>query len=149
MRYNPTMSRVARNRKVTALRVFVGLLGLVALMTGASTVVFGVRSIVGVEVVTPTIDSEMRFFAVWYAGVGVLLLRAAPRAESEATTIRAVAALLFLAGCSRALSWAVVGRPHTLSLVLMVIELTIPVIVVPWQTYVARPGPKDGAELSA
>ena len=120
------------------LQIFLGLLGIVALVAGMSTVLFGVRAIMGAEVVTPTIDSEMRFFSVWYAGVGVLLLRVAPRAEFESKTIRAVFVLLFVAGCSRSLSWAVVGRPHTFSLVLMGIELVLPLIVVPWQAFASR-----------
>ena len=96
----------------TALQIFLGLLGSVAVVAGLSTVLLGVESILGAEEVSGTIDSEMRFFAVWYVAAGVVLLRTIPRVEMERTTIGAVALLFFLAGCARALSWLVVGRPR-------------------------------------
>ncbi|MGH2756743.1 MAG: DUF4345 domain-containing protein [Actinomycetota bacterium] len=121
-----------------ALKVFLTILGSIALVAGLGTVLFGVDSIVGAEPVSGTVDSEMRFYAVWYAGAGVVILRAAARVESAGTTIRAVVVLFFVAGCSRALSWLVVGRPHTVAVALMVIELALPLVILPWQAAVAR-----------
>ena len=114
------------------------MLGFVALVAGLGTVLFGVESIVGAEPVSATVDSEMRFYAVWYVGAGMILIRSARRVESDTTPIRAIAALLFIAGCSRALSWVVVGRPHTVAVTLMVIELVLPLVMLPWQAAVAR-----------
>ncbi|MBW3594567.1 MAG: DUF4345 domain-containing protein [Actinobacteria bacterium] len=130
---------MSRNHSRRALQVFLTILGSVAIVTGATTVILGVDSIVGAERVSGTVDSEMRFYAVWYVGAGVLLLREGARVESAYRVITAIAALFFLAGCSRALSWAVVGRPHKLSIVLMMIELALPFVVVPWQRRIARP----------
>lgn len=121
-------------------QIFLTLLGLGALIAGLGTALFGVASIVGAEQVSATVDSEMRFYAVWYAGAGAFLLRLAPRAASETATMRALAALLFIAGCSRGLSWLVVGRPHALSVTLMVIELSLPWVIVFWQSALARDG---------
>ena len=120
------------------LQVFTALLGSVAVVAGLSTVLLGADSIAGAESVSPSVDSEMRFYAVWYFGAGLALLRSVPRVESDSTIIRAVAALFFLAGCSRALSWMVLGKPHTVAVVLMVIELVLPLMIVPWQAAVAR-----------
>ena len=121
-----------------ALQIFLCVLGSVAVVAGLSTVFLGVDSVLGAEEVSGTVDSEMRFFAVWYAAAGVVLLRAVPRVESERKTIAAVAVLFFIAGCARALSWLVVGRPHAGAITLMVIELALPIVILPWQAAVAR-----------
>lgn len=99
--------------------------------------IFGAESVIGVGDYSATLDSEIRFYSVWYALTGVALLRASRRVAVEATTIRAVSAALFLAGCTRIISLVAVGRPHDFSLVLMVLELTIPLVLVPWQAAVS------------
>jgi Domain of unknown function (DUF4345) len=108
------------------------------LIAGSLSVVFGASSVLGAGDVTAEIDSEMRFYAVWYVVAGAFLLRATRRIESEAWTIRLIAAAFFVAGCSRILSWVAVGRPHLSQLILMVIELILPLVVIPWQASVAR-----------
>jgi hypothetical protein len=84
------------------------------------------------------IDSELRFFAAWYVAAGVFVLRAATRPAAETITVRIIFGALFLAGCSRALSLVTVGTPHPVQLALMVIELVLPFVVIPWQAAVAR-----------
>ena len=121
-----------------ALQVFLTVLGSVAVIAGTTTVVLGVDSVVGAEGVSGTVDSEMRFYAVWYMGAGFLLLRAVARVESEKRTIAGIAILFFIAGCARGLSWLMIGEPHTVAQVLMVIELALPLVIVPWQAAIAR-----------
>ena len=120
------------------LQIFVTILGVVALVAGGSTMILGSESVIGVDDYSATLDSELRFYSVWYALTGVALLRASRRLPSETTTIRAVSGALFLAGCTRVLSLITVGRPHDFSLLLMVLELTIPLMLVPWQATVSR-----------
>jgi hypothetical protein len=119
------------------------LLGSVALVAGVLSVLFGVYLIPDHGDVNPSVDSEMRFFAVWYAGAGLVVLRVVPRVEAARLTIRAVAAAFFIAGCSRLISIIVAGNPHALFLVLMAIELVLPLVIVPWQTSIARPNVRD------
>lgn len=120
------------------LQLLLRLLGLVAFLAGLGTVLFGVASIAGAEHVSGTVDSEMRFYAVWYAGAGLLLLQSARSVEEDATIIRGIAAGLFIAGCARVLSWVAVGEPHVLAKILLVIELLLPLVIVPWHGSVAR-----------
>lgn len=120
------------------LQIFLTILGTIMLVAGTVTVILGAGTVLGAGAITPTVDSEMRFFAVWYAAAGVVVLNVIPRVESETRTIRAVGGLFFIAGCARLVSLAVVGKPHTLSLVLMVIELGLPFVIVPWQSAVSR-----------
>ena len=113
------------------------------IVAGAATVVLGAASVPREGVVTPDVDTEMRFYAVWYVVAGIGLLRAASRLASEGFVIRLVAAGFFVAACARALSWVVVGRPHVTAIVLMVLEFVLPVAIVPWQAaIVRRQGPK-------
>jgi len=114
-------------------------LGSVAFVAGGVPVIFGAESIIGEDRVSATIDSEVRFFAAWYAAMGVVILRAVPRIELERNLVRGVAAVFFIAGCARGLSWATVGRPHTFSLVLMGIELVLPFMIIPWQASLTSP----------
>jgi len=121
-----------------ALQVVVAILGTVALVFGLQTVLFGAAPILGVGEVPPSVDSELRFHAAWYAGAGALLLWTVPRIESAGLIIRAVGMVVFIAGAARLISLLTVGVPHTLYVALMAIELTIPAVLVPWQAAVAK-----------
>jgi hypothetical protein len=121
-----------------AMQIFLTILGVVAVVAGSVTILFGATSIVGVEDPSPAVDSEMRFFAVWYAAAGMLVLRVVPRVETSGGLIRGVAAAFFVAGCARGLSWAVVGKPPAIAVLLMVIELALPFVLIPWQAALER-----------
>jgi hypothetical protein len=121
-----------------ALQFLLRLMGVVMVVVGLATVVAGAASVPNEGIVTPDIDTEMRFYAVWYAVSGALLLRAVPNLESETWTVRLVAGGFFLAGCARVLSWIVVGRPHVSAIVLMTLELVLPLMIIPWHAAVRR-----------
>jgi hypothetical protein len=128
-------------RGAASRRLLQGLLRLMAvvmIVAGGATAVLGVASLPGEGTITPDVDTEMRFYAVWYVVAGVFLLRAAARVESETWTVRLVAGGFFLAGCARVLSWLTVGRPHVSAIVLMTLELVLPLVIVPWQASVRR-----------
>ena len=122
------------------LRIFLAVLGSVMVVAGAAGVLLGVGTVVGASAVNANVDSEIRFFAAWYTVAGVLLLRSLRRIEDASDVVLMVAAGFFLAGCARALSWFVVGRPHWQQLVLMGIELVLPCVIVPWHRVVAGRG---------
>ncbi|MFN2590132.1 MAG: DUF4345 domain-containing protein [Actinomycetota bacterium] len=123
---------------VRAFRIVVAVASVVAIVAGIAGVVFGESGVLGTHVVTPNVDSELRFFSAWYVVAGVLLLLALPNVEREARTVRTVFAGFFLAGCGRAISMVTVGRPHGMYVVLMAIELALPLVVVPWHGRLAR-----------
>jgi hypothetical protein len=120
------------------LQVLLAILGTVALTLGLLTAIVGTSNIPGGDDVSASVDSEMRFHAVWYAVVGALVLLSIRKMEDSTTLIRAVGAGVFLAGCSRIISIVVVGRPATTYVVLMVIELVLPFVVIPWHAIVAK-----------
>jgi hypothetical protein len=124
------------------LRILLTAMGSIMLVVGTTSVLLGASSVLSAGDFTAAIDSEMRFYGVWYAVAGAVLLRASRNVRNETWTIRLIAGAFFAAGCSRIVSWIVVGRPHTTQLILMVIELILPFVVIPWQAAVARQRPK-------
>ena len=120
------------------LQVILAIIGVVAVTAGGLTVLLGADSLIGAGAASPTIDSELRFYAAWYVIAGALLLRSVRRVESEAVIIRAVCAGLFLGGSGRLVSLIAVGTPHPVAMVLMGLEFAIPLVIVPWQAAVAR-----------
>jgi hypothetical protein len=113
-------------------------IGAVATTFGALGVVRCGGGVLRGGTVSANVDSEMRFFASWHAVLGVLVLRAARRPESEATIVRACAAGFLLAACGRVLSARALGPPSTLFKMLMAAEFAIPVVIVPWQVAIRR-----------
>jgi hypothetical protein len=120
------------------LQLFLTVLGAIALVMGVLGVVTGGGGGLDGGHVSPNVDSEIRFFAAWYAGAGVLLLRVRHRVETETTLIRGVCAVLLLAAVGRVFSIIAVGTPNGAFLFLMAVEFAIPAVIVPWQAAVAR-----------
>jgi hypothetical protein len=121
-----------------ALQVTLAVLGAIALTFGTLTVITGAGGVLGDGAASANVDSELRFHAAWYVAAGILLLRAVRRVELDGFTVRVICAGFLVAACGRALSVITVGAPHPFYLALMVVEFTIPVVVVPWQAAVAR-----------
>ncbi len=120
------------------LQALVMVLATVAVVAGAVTVLTGGAFVLEAGGVSPSVDSELRFYAAWYVGLGVLLFWTVPRIERAGITIRTVCAVLLLAATGRVISLSVVGPPHPLYVALMVLELVVPIVLVPWQTAIAR-----------
>ena len=120
------------------LQVLLGVLGAVAVVFGLLGVIAGTAAIPGGDGAGASVDSELRFHAAWYAGAGLLLLRAIPRVERETFIVRWAGAMLWLAALGRALSIAAEGRPAPRFVALLVAEIAIPLVIVPWQAAVAR-----------
>jgi hypothetical protein len=104
--------------------------GAVATAAGLHTVIAGARSLPGQSAANPSVESELRFYAAFYVAYGLAALRVAPRADRDATTVRALAGTLFLAGLARAGGWLGVGRPHGVQRALLAIELAAPPAIV-------------------
>jgi hypothetical protein len=126
-----------------------GTLGVVATVEGTRGVVQGARQVVAGGPVSANVDSEYRFYSAWYAVLGVLLLRAAPRPEQEAAVVRAAAGGFLLAACGRLLSIRTAGPPHPLQRGLLGVELVLPAVLVPWQARVSRRSPGSPARSRA
>jgi Domain of unknown function (DUF4345) len=101
-------------------------------------VLFGAGVILDSGSYSPSVDTEVRFYAAWYAAAGAVVLSVVPRVESEGRIIRAVGVVFFVAGCARLLSLIVVGSPHVLFIILMMVEIALPLVILPWQAQVSK-----------
>jgi hypothetical protein len=121
-----------------ALRRTLSVVAFVPIVTGLLTVLLGADSVIGAEEASPNLESELRFYSVWWIGAGLFLLWLAPQVEQRTLELRVFCALLFLSGVSRLLAAAATDWPGTGQVVLMVLELVLPVVFVTWQARVAR-----------
>ena len=87
---------------------------------------------------SPNLESELRFYSVWWIGAGLSLIWLAPRVAERALELRVFSGLLFLAGVSRVLAALDTDWLSTGQLILMGLELVLPVVLVTWQARVAR-----------
>jgi hypothetical protein len=126
------------NRSRRNLQRVIVALGLVPIVTGAASLVFGTDVIPEAGSPSASTESELRFYAVWWLGAGLFLASLAPRVEQRGRELRAVCALLVLGACGRALAIADAGRPQPIFVVLMALEFLIPPVLVLWQARVAR-----------
>jgi hypothetical protein len=139
-------SHIQRTVMRQGLQVVLTALGAVAVVFGGLTVLAGAGGVVDGGRVSASVDSELRFYAAWYLGAGVLMLRSVRRVEAEGSLIRLIGAVFLIAAAARVLSMVALGTPHPLFLALMVIEFAIPVVIVPWQGAVARRAVEEPAE---
>lgn len=88
----------------------------------------GIGGMSGESAGTINVDSEYRFLSVLWVSYGLLALWAAPRATGQRGIVLGLFGVLFCAGLARALSWAAEGRPDTVYLVLLALELATPLL---------------------
>ena len=119
------------------LRRTLRVLALVPILTGLASVVWGSAIIRG-GVSDASVESELRFYAVFWIGFGLYLFSLAARVEERGRELAFAAALLFAGGIARAIGIAADGAPAADYVVLMVVELVLPVVLVAWQRAVAR-----------
>jgi len=89
-------------------------------------VIAGARSLPGQGAANATVESEVRFYAAFYAAYGVAALRVAPRAHRDTTPVRALAGAFLPAGRARAGGWRAAGAPHPVPRALLAAELALP-----------------------
>jgi hypothetical protein len=126
---------------MTSLKALRGLLyvfGTVAIVAGLATVALGSESIPSAGDPNANLESELRFYAVWWVAAGVFLWWLAPRVEERARELRVFCALLMLAPISRLLAVLETDWPSPGQIALLVIEAVLAVLLPIWQAR-ARP----------
>lgn len=127
------------------LQAILFVLGFAAASIGALVFITGVRAIHATELlfnfaaretialepatISPTMDNELRFYAVFWMSYGMLLLWAARHLREQMRLVPVLMGMFFLGGMGRAFSHVFVGAPHPAFIVLMIIELVAPVVV--------------------
>jgi len=120
-------------------------LGIAALLIGGSMAVFGSNEVVTffnntfslfyndgpiADLATANVDSELRFYGVMFAFYGCILLQTAQNIDRYFTRIPFLLTTFALAGFARLIGFYIVGQPHTLFIVLMIVEFTLPAVLI-------------------
>lgn len=122
------------------LQIVTVLLALVPLITGAIGL-SGVRDPLYVALglpADPELDSNLRFFAGFWAGAGFALLWTVPKIESRAAVFRTIWAMIFLGGLGRLLSALIIGLPPRPFVGFTALEIIGAPLFVLWQMRVAK-----------
>lgn len=75
------------------------------------------------------VESEMRFYALMFVFYGAVLIRVAKNLDSYYKHVPLLLSVFFLAGVARTIGYVTAGKPHTLFIVLITIELSLPIIL--------------------
>lgn len=118
---------------IRALRGLLYLGGVVATGAGVDTALRGARSLPGKPGSNPAVESELRYYGMFYAAFGIHTLRVAARADRDPAGVREIAAVVFAGGVARARGWLREGRPNAGQIALLAIELGAPPAVVALQ----------------
>ena len=95
----------------------------------------GFNSLIGVNhqltgPYSPTVESEMRFYAPFWIAYGGLLIYVARDLSSRGSWMPLLCGVFFAGGAGRAISFFTPGPPHPAFTVLMVIELVLPLVFI-------------------
>jgi hypothetical protein len=128
------------------LRILLLILGLAAIVIGLSIVLLGpfatawasehlFNALAGWRAPLdgrwpPTMDSEIRFYAAFWAAYGIVTIAVARDLARFGHWVPGLALVFFAGGIARAISLTAVGAPHPLFIVLMAIELVLPPILI-------------------
>ena len=121
--------------------------GILPIVTGLMAVTGGPAGMLDGQATTPTVDSEVRFLAVYWLAFGGFVLWLVPRVERATAAFRAMLAVMFGSGCARLLAAIETGSPHPVILAATVVELALPPVLALWQARLSGarwPRPKEG-----
>lgn len=109
-------------------RLFLAALGAVCVGVALAHIVMGIEAIPGAFPASATNDSEDRFYATLFLFFGIALIHGAQRPTERIAVLRASMLVFFLGGTARVVSFAAMGVPHPLFVILGFLELAIPAL---------------------
>jgi hypothetical protein len=133
----------------TALRGTLLVFGISVIGISLCHIVFGPSVIPGSVPVNATMDSEDRFYAVFFLAYGVAVLWCLMDWPSRLPQMQMLMALFFIAGLTRLVSAAVVGLPHPFFVVMTTIEFLLPPLVIWLSTRAMRLHTAKSAQQSS
>lgn len=119
------------------LQVVLGVLSLIPLIVSISGLVLGTGRFLSDDLVTPPFDSQYRYQMGYYISLALLAWWVIPNIENHVVPLRIVSSSVFMGGVGRVISLFDVGRPPTLALAFIVLELCFPLLLL-WQTRIRK-----------
>lgn len=116
----------------TVLRTVLKTTAVVAVTTGSSVVLFGGRAAPGGATASPTVESVLRFYAVWWIAAGPVLWQAAAAVGTGDKRLRQLCAVMTAGGAARLMAAAQTGLPHPLFQALAAVELVGAPLLAAW-----------------
>jgi hypothetical protein len=113
-----------------ALSIVLGVLCLLALVTGLLTFWQGRGSVPGGNEASITVDNELRFYSAYWIGYGLLCGWVAANLPEHLSIVPLLAAVLFLSGLGRLLSLVRIGKPAPLYVPFMIAEFVVPLVMI-------------------
>ncbi|MEN9518512.1 MAG: hypothetical protein RLZZ381_1100 [Cyanobacteriota bacterium] len=131
------------NKRV--LQTVLAILGLIPILTGGLDFFLGARSLHVVGSLMPldavndvVLDSQIRFLAAIWLGVGIILYWVIPSIDRQTTLFRLLMGGIFLGGIGRMSSAILVGIPPVQFLAVIVLELVGVPILILWQSTLSK-----------
>lgn len=123
-----------------SLQIATAIVATIPVTTGGMLLFYGIRSplyhVIG-DCITPLLDSNLRFLAGEWLGVGLAAWWLIPRIERETTLFRAIWIAVFIGGVGRLVSLAALGRPPLIFVAFTLVEIVGAPIFIYWQHRVA------------
>jgi len=123
-----------------SLQIATAVLCVIPVTTGLMALTFSIRfPIFGLTSgpVSPSLDSDFRYFGGLWLGVGLAGFWLIPNIERQTVLFRAIWGAIFLGGIGRIISMIVVGPPVPAFILFTVLEVALAPPVVYWQHRVA------------
>jgi hypothetical protein len=127
------------------LQTVLAILGLIPILTGGLDLILGARSLRVVGSSMPlgnlndvVLDSQIRFLAAIWFGVGIILYWVIPSIDKQTTLFRLLMGGIFLGGIGRISSAVLVGIPPVQFIAVIVLELVGVPILVLWQSALSK-----------
>jgi hypothetical protein len=111
-------------------QILLGLFGAVIVVIAMAHVALGPAAIPGGLPGNATMDSEDRFYAVFFLAYGAGVLWCTRDVERKSGLVYFLAATFFVGGLARLVSMARVGPPHVFFVVMTALELALPIAFV-------------------
>jgi len=86
----------------------------------------------------PDVDSELRFYSVFWIAYGAFVLQTARALPEHIGRAQILLGMFLLGGIGRVLSHVAIGAPHSLFSLLMWVELSLPILLIGLSLIVKR-----------
>jgi hypothetical protein len=122
-----------------AVQITLGVLSAIPVASGLAGIIAGPRTLPGGDhEVSATVDGEYRFVNAFWLAVAPLIWSRLPRVEEDDPTLPLVATTVFVGGLGRLLAWRRSGRPHTLFLPAIALEILGMPALIAWHRRLIR-----------